>query len=71
MQYEDPNTKPQVKKYVMDETKNWEVRYQELETHHIIETTWLLEEIKRLKSLINAQVDLEVDQSSRKGYPWD
>jgi hypothetical protein len=41
-----------VKKYVMDESKTWEDRYKELEKHHIEETTFLIEEVRKLAGLL-------------------
>lgn len=38
-----------VKKYEMDESKDWEGRYKDLEAHHIEETTSLLAKIKKLE----------------------
>lgn len=37
-----------VPKYKMDESKTWEERYAELEAHHILETTFLIEEVRSL-----------------------
>lgn len=39
-----------MKKYVMDESKDLEGRYKDLEAHHIEETTALLRKIKDLKA---------------------
>jgi hypothetical protein len=38
----------QVKSYKMDETASWEQRYQQLEKHHIEETTFLIEKIREI-----------------------
>lgn len=43
-----------IKKYIMDETKDWEGRYKDLEAHHLEETTWMIEEIKRLRQIIKS-----------------
>ena len=45
-----------VKKYVMDESKSWEQRYQDLERHHIEETTELYNKVQDLKMKVR---DLE------------
>lgn len=37
-----------VPKYKMDQEKTWEERYQELEQHHIAETTFLIAKVKEL-----------------------
>jgi hypothetical protein len=41
-----------IKKYVMDDSLPWKERYRQLEAHHEEETTWMIEEIKRLEQLI-------------------
>lgn len=33
---------PKIKKYVMDESLTWEQRYNQLESHHELETNWLI-----------------------------
>lgn len=43
-----------VKKYTMDESKSWEGRYQDLDKHHIEETTLLINEIRKLADLLDA-----------------
>ena len=42
-----------VKKYVMDEEKSWQERYVELEKHHIEETSFLIEEVRKLAEEID------------------
>lgn len=42
-----------VKRYVMDESKSWEERYQDLDSHHVKETTFLIEEIRKLARLLD------------------
>ena len=37
-----------VPKYVMNDSASWEVRYQELERHHIQETTFLIDKVREL-----------------------
>jgi len=37
-----------VKRYKMDESLSWEERYKQLEQHHIEETTFLIDEIRKL-----------------------
>jgi len=37
-----------VKSYKMDVDKSWEERYKELEAHHIEETTFLINEVRKL-----------------------
>lgn len=69
MNHEDPDVKPKVKKYVMDPSKDWEARYRELEAHHEKETTWLIEEVSRLRRAINAHEDGYVCDPKRD--PWD
>ena len=49
-----------VPKYKMDESKTWEERYKELESHHITETTFLINEIRKLASTTD-------DQNIQKG----
>jgi len=44
-----------VKHYKMDETLSWEERYKQLEQHHIEETTFLIEEVRKLASQQNGQ----------------
>jgi hypothetical protein len=41
-----------VKRYKMDVDKTWEERYNELHQHHIEETTFLIEEVRKLDQLI-------------------
>jgi hypothetical protein len=41
-----------VPRYEMDPEKSWEERYRELETHHVAETSFLIEEVRRLAALI-------------------
>jgi len=43
-----------VKKYSMDESLSWEERYKQLEQHHIEETTFLIDEIRKLEKTIAA-----------------
>ena len=45
-----------VKKYVMDESKSWEERYKELESHHVKEVTFLLKVIAKLRKLLTLAV---------------
>jgi len=47
-----------IKKYVMDETKDWEGRYKDLEAHHKEETEWLIEEVKNLREIIKGMAKL-------------
>jgi len=37
-----------VKRYVMDESKSWEERHKDLTEHHIKETAFLIEEVRKL-----------------------
>lgn len=37
-----------VKRYKMDESLTWEERYKQLEQHHVEETTFLIDEIRKL-----------------------
>jgi hypothetical protein len=37
-----------VKRYQDDETKSWEERYRELETHHLEETIFLIKKIREI-----------------------
>lgn len=46
-----------VKRYKMDETKSWEERYKELEQHHIEETTFLIEEVRKLSEMYEQLLD--------------
>ncbi len=39
-------------KYVMDETKSWEERYQALEAHHIQETSFLIDKVRELAAAL-------------------
>jgi hypothetical protein len=41
-----------VKRYVMDESLSWEERYRQLEAHHVEETTFLFDEIRKLAALV-------------------
>lgn len=70
MNYE-PEYKPQIKKYVMDENQSWEERFRALEEHHKLECKVLHGEIERLRKIINDRVTSDIDKSSRQGYPWD
>lgn len=42
-----------VKRYKMDESLSWEERYKQLEQHHIEETTFLINEVRKLASQQN------------------
>jgi hypothetical protein len=42
-----------VKKYNMDESVSWEERYKQLENHHIQETKFLIDEIRKLSVIID------------------
>jgi hypothetical protein len=44
-----------VPKYVMDESQPWEVRYQQLQQHHIAETPFLIEKVRELAKALDAQ----------------
>lgn len=66
-----PEFKPAIKKYVYDDGRDWSERYDALDDHHQKETALLMQEINRLRKIINDHVAAEVDKSSRKGYPWD
>jgi hypothetical protein len=37
-----------VKKYKIDESLTWEERYKQLEAHHIAETSFLIDEVRKL-----------------------
>lgn len=54
-----------VKKYKMDESKSWQERYKDLESHHIEETTFLIEKVreldKKIKKLGKALIEEELD----------
>jgi hypothetical protein len=41
-----------VPKYVLDETKSWEERYQALEAHHIQETSFLIDKVRELAAAL-------------------
>lgn len=43
-----------VKRYVMDESLSWEERYKKLEEHHIKETTFLVDEVRKLAAEVDA-----------------
>ncbi len=43
--------KPQIPKFVDDESKTWEERFRALESHHEIETKYLIGEIEKLSSM--------------------
>lgn len=55
-----------VKRHKMDESKSWEERYQDLDKHHIEETTFLIEEVRKLAKEIDlikrAVIREELDQ---------
>lgn len=61
-----------IKKYVMDETKDWEGRYKDLEAHHIEETTLLLKKLTdirlELEEVTGAYLDLEEEFDQ---FRWD
>ena len=46
-----------VKKYKMDESLSWEERYRQLEQHHIEETTFLIEEVRKVAGRENMHPD--------------
>jgi hypothetical protein len=60
------------KKYEMDESVSWEERYKALETHHIEETTYLLERLEETKAKCDraneAYVSLEEEFSQ---FRWE
>jgi hypothetical protein len=41
-----------VPRYVMDESKTWQERYQALEQHHIEETTFLIAKVRELAAAL-------------------
>lgn len=61
-----------MRRYVMDENKDWEGRYKDLEQHHIEETRLLLSKIKKLREELNetesAYCDLEDELNQ---FRWD
>jgi len=48
-----------VKRYVMDESLTWEERYQQLDEHHVKETQFLIDEVRKLA----ARIDLITSES--------
>jgi hypothetical protein len=42
-----------VKRYVMDESLTWEERYRQLEKHHVQETQFLIDEVRKLATMID------------------
>jgi hypothetical protein len=44
-----------VKRHVDDPTKTWEERFRALEEHHIKETTFLVEEVRKLAAEIDGK----------------
>ena len=42
-----------VKRYVMDESLTWEERYQQLDEHHVKETQFLIDEVRKLAAMID------------------
>lgn len=44
-----------VKKYRMDSSLSWEERYYQLDAHHVEETTFLIEEVRRLAKIVDEQ----------------
>jgi hypothetical protein len=42
-----------VKKYAMDESLSWEDRYRQLDEHHVQETTFLIEEVRKLAAKLD------------------
>jgi hypothetical protein len=48
-----------IPKYKMDPSKSWEERYRELEKHHIEETSFLINEIRRLSKDTKHQAGLD------------
>lgn len=43
-----------IKKHVDDPTKSWEERFKSLETHHIEETTFLLNTLSEVEDILDA-----------------
>jgi len=46
-----------VKRFKPDESKSWEERYKDLDQHHIDETTFLIDEIRRLAKELDKATD--------------
>jgi hypothetical protein len=42
-----------VKRYAMNESLPWEERYRQLDEHHVLETSFLIAEIRRLAAKID------------------
>lgn len=51
-----------VKHYKMDESKSWEERYKELETHHVEETTFLINEVRKLSDRLDSEYYIQSEQ---------
>jgi hypothetical protein len=50
-----------VSRYQEDASKSWEARYKDLQDHHLQETTFLIEEVRRLARILD-----ELDPSKDK-----
>jgi hypothetical protein len=44
-----------VKKYTVDDSLSWEEKYKALEAHHIAETSFLIDEIRKLAAILNKE----------------
>lgn len=44
-----------VKKYKMDESLSWEERYKKLDEHHVQETSFLIDEVRKLADMVDSQ----------------
>lgn len=52
-----------VKKYTVDDSLSWEEKYKALESHHVTETSFLIEEIRKLADIL----DKKGDEYGQKG----
>lgn len=54
-----------VKRYVDDESKSWEERYKSLDSHHLKETTFLIDEVRSLADRLDA-FEIDADRVAKE-----
>lgn len=54
-----------VKRYTDDPTKPWEDRYKSLDEHHLKETTFMIEEVRRLADKLDEYEKLKVENEKK------
>lgn len=55
-----------VPRYVMDESLAWEERYRQLEEHHFLETTFLIEEVRNFARKLDGFLNTIGKRKSRE-----